>query len=102
MLDRYLLQYTKRAEADLATIHAWIQGKSTEQIAADFIAGLKQFCESLQLAPSRGNLRPYKQTHVRGIGYKRSVTVVFRTNDGVVSILRLLYRGRNINTTHPR
>lgn len=89
----YSVFYSKRSEAQLASIYRYIARKSSQQIAVGYISALREYCDRLDRFPMRGTeITP----GVRTVGFRHSATIAFRISTDTVTILAVYYRGRNV------
>ncbi len=92
-MNGYSVDISAQARRDSTAIYTWIADRSSACIAERFVRGLIEECESLKVAPRRGNISLRAGQDIRSFGYKRTVTVVFSVQGDIVRIIRLLYRG---------
>jgi len=98
-LKVWRLVLSRRANVDLAAIYDWIADNAGGTIADRYTARLQTFCLRLTRYPKRAQMRDDLFPGVRLIGFEKSVTVVFVVDEekDEVRILRLLYRGRQLD-----
>lgn len=97
-MTQYVVRFTPGAERDQKAIYDWVAAQASEEVAGRFLHGLLTLCNGLQTAPLRGKIGRLRNAQVRVIGYRRTVSIMFTVSSNTVSILRLLYRGRNLTT----
>lgn len=98
-MKKYRVIFALGMGEDLRELENYIALESTEEVAAEYIDGLIEECESLQFAPFRGNKRPELRRNMRIIGFKHAVSILFRIEEKqqLVVILGLSYRRRSIH-----
>jgi toxin ParE1/3/4 len=96
-MKRYSVIFALGMSEDVMELEDFIALKSNQEIAAQYIDGLIEECESLGLAPFRGTKRPELRPNMRIIGFKHAVSILFRVEgeQELVVILGLSYRGRS-------
>jgi toxin ParE1/3/4 len=86
--------FANRAHADLRSIYLYTAERAP--IAAHrFVNATVDHCMKLDLYPERGTKRSDLRPRLRTIGFRRRVTIAFRVDGGVVTILRVFYGGQN-------
>lgn len=96
-MRRFDLVFLPEARDDLDSLYAWIADQSGERVADHFIGRLRSFCFNLTLAPERGRRRDELLPGLRLLGYRRRATIAFTIQGDAVVILRIAYRGRNVD-----
>lgn len=89
------LLLTKSAENDLDRIAKFIQAENpaaAAQLVRDVRRRLQQLTEFPHTGRARDDLRPGART----LAFDRRLTVIYKIGTGVVRILRIHYRGRDI------
>ena len=89
--------YSKRAEADLVSIYRYIAMNSDNERAMSYTTRIRAFCVSLDTFPERGESWKHVISGLRVIGFERRVSIAFRVAKDRVTILRVLYGGRDLN-----
>jgi plasmid stabilization system protein ParE len=62
---------------------------------------IEQACLGLGTMPHRGTERSDLRRGLRVIGFRHRVTIAFRVKGDSVTILRILYGGRNVDLAFP-
>jgi len=93
---RYKVVLSRRAEADIDSIYLYIAKKSYPSTALSFVTDIRDECETLSTLPQRGTLHPRLGHGIRTMGFRHSVTVAFRVEGETVTVVRVFYRGRNV------
>lgn len=94
-----LVVYSKRAESDFVSIYRYIVMKSNPERAAAYTARIRAFCKSLETFPERGESWGNVVSGLRVVGFERRVSIAFRVAIDRVTIVRVLYGGREIERT---
>lgn len=90
------LSLSPRAEDDLRSIYDWIAERSSGRTADRYIQRIEATYRALVNFPQRGTQHDELSPGLRIIGMERRLTIVFRIEGRTVSILRILYGGRDI------
>lgn len=89
--------YTPEAEAQLVDLYNYISDQSSPSIALRFVSAITERCEKLTRHPRRGTLREDLRPGLRTMGFRRRVTIAFAVDESVVTIIAVLYGGRDIS-----
>jgi toxin ParE1/3/4 len=93
------VRYSDGSEQDLRELATYILEQSSEQRAVEFTSRLVIECDSLAKAPHRGIKRTDLRPNMRVVGYKRTVSIVFRIEEekNTVVVLGFSYGGRSVD-----
>lgn len=95
MRRRYRVEITRRAEADIAAIHAYI-GRDNDRAASAFVAELERQVVSLERFPLRCPV--IAEAAELGVPYRHLVygdyRTIIRVDGGTVYILRVIHGAR--------
>lgn len=95
MRRRYRVEITRRAEADIAAIHAYI-GRDSDRAASAFVAELERQVVSLERFPLRCPV--IAEAAELGVPYRHLVygdyRTIIRVDGGTVYILRVIHGAR--------
>lgn len=83
------------AVSDINEIFDYILTEVGERIARDYVGRIRDFLLGLDLFPHRGTVIDSAR-NMRSVGFEHRATVIFRVENGEVTILRVFHRGRNI------
>jgi len=72
-----------------------ISNAGSPQNAISHVERLEDFCKSFDLASERGTARNAIRIVLRMVGFERSTTIAFMTEEECVVILRILYDARD-------
>jgi len=95
-MTSYEIEYLDSSIQDLQSIYLYIAAESSPEKAIRFIRRIQKSITTLRLFPFRGTALRKKDSNLRRIGFERKVTVLFRIQGDNVSILRILYGGRDL------
>jgi plasmid stabilization system protein ParE len=98
----YQVVFDPAADSDLTELYDYIAAKAGRRIARRYIGQIVDYCASFDLFPLRGTLHENLGDGVRIVGYRRRASIAFRTEDGIVTILRILYRGKILDELDDR
>ena len=86
--------FAPEALEDLVALYDWIADAAGPATALGYIERLEAYCLGFDLASERGQARENIRPGLRVVGFERRVTIAFSVDDVTVTILRLLYGGR--------
>ena len=92
----YQVVYSPRAADDLPNIFDWISTAASDSIALGFVERIETYCRGFGDFPHRGTKRDDLRPGLRLIGFERRATILFDVTDTRVTILRVLYGGREV------
>lgn len=93
------LEFSPEALGDLLDLYDYIASRDGEDRAIGYIGRIEAFCRSLTTFPERGVRRNDLRPGLRVLGFERRAVIAFRITTDTVTILRILYGGRNLETT---
>lgn len=88
--------FSPEASEDLLGLYDYIAARSGGVQALRYIERIERWCEGLRRFPERGVVRDDIRSGVRVMGFERRVTIAFRVLPDTVTILRILYGGRDL------
>jgi toxin ParE1/3/4 len=88
--------FSPEASEDLLGLYDYISARSGGVQALRYIERIERWCEGLRRFPERGVVRDDIRSGVRVMGFERRVTIAFRVLPDTVTILRILYGGRDL------
>ncbi|MGH9586035.1 MAG: type II toxin-antitoxin system RelE/ParE family toxin [Acidobacteriaceae bacterium] len=88
--------YSRRAEADFVSIYRYIAEKSGYEQAMAYTTRIRAFCSSLETFPERGESWKHIASGLRVVGFERRISIAFRVAKDQVTIVRVLYGGRDL------
>ena len=95
-MPRSSVEFLRPAEEDLNGLYETIAAAAGLGIAGGHIERLEAACLALQSSPLRGTRRDGILEGLRTVGFERRATIGFRVRGSRVSILRILYGGRDL------
>lgn len=87
--------FSPEAEEQLVELYHYIARAASTSVAAGYVDGIVDYCESLQTFPLRGTRRDDIRPGLRITHYKKRTVIAFTADAGLVSTLGLFYGGRN-------
>ena len=66
-----------------------------------YIDRIEDHCRNLSVFPDRGTARDDLRPSLRILGFERRAVIAFHVTADVVTILRILYGGRDLETVFP-
>ncbi|WP_203072437.1 type II toxin-antitoxin system RelE/ParE family toxin [Falsiroseomonas ponticola] len=88
--------FAPEALDDLRDLYDVIADASLPERALGYVEALRRHCLGLAEFPERGTRRDAIRPGLRTLGYRRRVTIAFQVTGSTVTILRLLYAGRDL------
>jgi len=89
--------FSPEAQADLLALYDNIAGKAGPETAFGTIGRIESACHGLADFPERGTRRDDLRPGLRLIGFERRAVIALRVDETTVTILRILYGGRDID-----
>ncbi len=96
---KYRLLFTPEAQADLLELYDYIAERSGEDRALGYIERIEEWGSRLESFPKRGTPRDDVRPGLRVAGFERRVSIAFQVGSETVTILRILYAGRDLEKT---
>jgi len=99
-VKKYTLDIRDVAFDDLANISTYIADARGQPFADHFVARILDHLATFQSAPLRGTRRDDLRPGLRIAGWRRTITIAFVPDEARqrVTILAILYRGRDVAT----
>lgn len=95
-MRRFRVRFRPRAETDLFELYDYIAAKDGAVVAGNYAGRIETACRSLEHAPLRGTARDDIKRGLRTMGFEGRATIVFQVLKSDVTIIRILYGGRDI------
>jgi toxin ParE1/3/4 len=92
---RRTVVFAPEAQNDLSQIYDWIEKASSSSAALSFIERVEAYCLAFDLAAERGMRRDDIRPGLRVVGFERTLTLAFSTDDDTITFLRIFHAGRN-------
>ena len=87
--------YAPEAEAQLIDLYRYIETQASPAIAQKFTEAIVGRCSALAEFPERGTPREDLLSALRTIAFRRRVTIAYRVDTEVVTILGIFYGGQD-------
>jgi plasmid stabilization system protein ParE len=97
-VKRFRVEISSEAEEDLDAIRMYVRDEASEEVAERLVDELTTRCEKLSAFPDRGAARDDLAVGVRTIAHKRTVLIVYRVREDVVTVVGFFYRGRDVDS----
>jgi toxin ParE1/3/4 len=91
----HIVRFDVAAQSDLSEIYDYIELRAGDAVASEYIEKLMAYCSNFTLFPERGIRRDDLGPGLRVVGYERKATIAFRVQGKVVTIIRILHKGRS-------
>jgi toxin ParE1/3/4 len=95
---RYQVVFNPEARTDLLNLYSYIADRSGEGRALAYVQRIEETCLSLQTFPLHGKSWETIRPGLRILGFERRVSIAFQVNSQIVTIFRVLYGGRDLQT----
>lgn len=96
---KYRVLFSPEAQADLLELYDYIAGRGGEDRALGYIERIEEWINRLESFPDRGTRRDDIRPGLRVAGFERRISIAFQVGAESVTILRILYAGRNLEKT---
>lgn len=93
---RAKVRFDPAAEIELAYLYDYIRDRCGAVVAEAYIRRIVAHCMRLADFPERGTNRSELRPGLRTMGFERRATIAFVVEDSGVTILRILYGGRDV------
>lgn len=90
------VEFSPEALGDLIDLYDYIAARDGEARAIGFIDRIEECCRSLSVFPNRGAGRDDLRPGLRILGFERRAVIALQVTADTVTILRILYGGRDI------
>ena len=92
------IEFSPEALGDLTGLYDYIAVRDGADRAIGYIGRIEECCRSLSLFPERGTRRDDLRAGLRTLGFERRAVIALQIAADKVTILRILYGGRNVET----
>ncbi len=96
---KYRVFFTPEAQADLLELYDYIAERSGEDRALGYSERIQEWINHLESFPRIGTPRDDIRPGLRVAGFERRVSIAFQVAPETVTILRILYAGRDLEKT---
>lgn len=90
------VEFSPEAQADLLGLYDYIAERAGAVRALAYVERIEQWCRDFSTFPKRGTKRDDLRPGLRIIGFERRIAIAFHVKTDRVTILRILYAGRNL------
>jgi toxin ParE1/3/4 len=94
-------EFGPEALSDLIDLYDYIALRDGPERAIGYIERIEDWCSKLSTFPDRGTRRDDLRPGLRIPGFEGRAVIALQVNPETVTILRILYGGRNIETVFP-
>jgi len=91
------VRFSRKSQTDLISIYDYIAKQSDASRALAYVERIRDFCLSLNQFPERGTSWDHVLRGIRVVGFERRVSIAFRIKTHTVTVVRILYGGRDIS-----
>lgn len=88
---------TPEAEKRPAAVYDYIEERSGPTRALAYVERIRRHCAGFGRFPDRGTKRDDVAPGLRTVGFERRATIAFTVGPDAVTILRILYGGRDLD-----
>ena len=92
------IKFSPESLADLLDFYDYIAPRAGAARTIGYIDRIEDFCPSLSTFPERGTRRDDLRPGLRVLGFERRAVIAVSITADVVTILRALYGGRDIDS----
>ena len=89
------------ALSDLIDLYDYIAWRDGAERAIGYIDRIEDCCRNLSICPERGSRRDDLRRGLRILGFERRAVIAFLVTADTVTILRILYGGRDPEIVFP-
>ena len=98
---RHRIEFSPEALGDLIDLYDYIASRDGAERAIGYIDRIEDCCRNLSMFPDRGIRRDDLRRGLRTLGFERRAVIAFLVTGDAVTILRILYGGRDLETIFP-
>jgi len=95
------VEFSPEALGDLIDLYDYIAVRDGPERAIGYIERIEDCCRNLSVFPERGIRRDDLRPGLRILGFERRAVIAFLVTADAVTILRILYGGRDLETVFP-
>lgn len=92
----YSVVFSPKAQLDLRRLYDYIAERDGHDRAFGYITRIEAACRKLDTLPMRGSSHDEIRPGLRLVGFERRVSIAFEVEPKTVTILRVLYGGRDL------
>jgi toxin ParE1/3/4 len=98
---KHRIEFSPEALGDLMDLYDYIAVRDGAERAIGYIGRIEECCRSLSMFPERGTRRDDLRPGLRVLGFERRAVIALQITGDTVTILRILYGGRDVSTAFP-
>ena len=95
------IEFSPEALGDLIDLYDYITLRDGAERAIGYIDRIEDCCRNLSMFPDRGMRRDDLRPGLRTLGFERRAVIASLVTADAVTILRILYGGRDLDTIFP-
>lgn len=95
------VEFSPEALGDLIDLYDYIAVRDGAERAMGYIDRIEDCCRKLSVFPDRGIRRDDLRHGLRILGFERRAVIALQITADTVTILRVLYGGRDLETVFP-
>jgi toxin ParE1/3/4 len=95
------VEFSPEALGDLIDLYDYIALRDGAERAIGYINRIEDCCRNLSMYPDRGVRRDDLRPGLRILGFERRAAIALQISADTVTILRILYGGRDLETLFP-
>jgi toxin ParE1/3/4 len=91
---KYTVRLGHAAQRDINALLDYLVPVAGAEVARAYVGRLQAFLRTFERLPERGSIRNEIREGLRVVGFERRMTIAFSVDGNVVTIVRVLYAGR--------
>lgn len=95
------IEFSPEGLGDLIDLYDYIAQRDGAERAIGYIDRIENYCRNLSVFPERGIRRDGLRSGLRIPGFERRAVIAFLITADTITILRILYGGRDLETVFP-
>jgi toxin ParE1/3/4 len=95
---RHRIEFSPEALGDLIDLCDYVASRDAAERAIGYIERIEECCHNLGMFPDRCSKRKDLRPGLRILGFERRAVIAFQIKGEAVTIPRILYGGRNLET----
>ena len=90
------IEFSPEALGDLIDLYDYIALRNGPERAIGYVNRIEDYCRNLAVFPNRGSARDDLRPGLRIVGFERRAVIAFQVSANSVTVLRILYGGRDL------
>jgi plasmid stabilization system protein ParE len=95
------IEFSPEAFGDLIDLYDYIALRDGPERAIGYIDRIEDYCRNLSMFPDRGAARDDLRAGLCILGFERRAVIALHITADIVTILRVLYGGRDLESVFP-